>query len=452
MALKFKLPKLGENIDSGDVVKVLVRVGDQISQEQPLLELETEKAVIEVPCSIQGIVEEVHVREGDSIKPGQLIVTVKESHGKATGKETNKTEFSQGEKTNKSSPSKEKQSPKVKKLSTPKRGKSDNQPQTVGLEAVDFAPVPSKSTTENSAKLISAAPSVRRFARQIGLDIENIQGSGPQGRISIDDVKDHSRTTQENVKEVSGVVEMEIESLPDFTKWGTVQRKPLGNVRQKMAERVIHSWKTVPQVTQHEKADITELEQARKRYKNRVEIAGGKLTVTAIIVKIVASALNVFPKFKSSIDLLNKEIIYKDYCHIGVAVDTDRGLLVPVIRDVDQKNITDLSVELFEIAERARDSKMTLDEMEGGSFTISNLGGIGGTYFSPIVNAPEVAILGVSQGSIEPVDQGGEVRSRLMIPLSLSYDHRLIDGAEAIRFLRWIAQALEDPFLISLEG
>ena len=196
------LNDIGENIDSGDVVKVLVRVGDQISQEQPLLELETEKAVIEVPCSIQGIVEEVHVSEGDSIKPGQLIVTVKESHGKEAGKETDKTEFFQGEKTNKSSPSKEKQSPKVKKLSTSKRGKSDNKPQTVGLEAVDFAPVPSKSTTENSAKLISAAPSVRRFARQIGLDIENIQGSGPQGRISIDDVKDYSRKTQENVKEV----------------------------------------------------------------------------------------------------------------------------------------------------------------------------------------------------------------------------------------------------------
>jgi pyruvate dehydrogenase E2 component (dihydrolipoamide acetyltransferase) len=183
-----------------------------------------------------------------------------------------------------------------------------------------------------------------------------------------------------------------------------------------------------------------------------VEAAGGKLTVTAIMVKVVASALNVFPQFNASIDLLNKEIIYKQYCHIGVAVDTDRGLLVPVIRDVDQKNIMDLSVELSEIAVRARDAKLTLEEMLGGSFTISNLGGIGGTYFSPIINAPEVAILGISRGKVEPVDRDGEWTPRLMVPLSLSYDHRLIDGADAARFLRWVGQALEDPFLISLEG
>jgi pyruvate dehydrogenase E2 component (dihydrolipoamide acetyltransferase) len=205
-------------------------------------------------------------------------------------------------------------------------------------------------------------------------------------------------------------------------------------------------------VTQYDKADITRLEQARKLHGRKVEAAGGKLTVTAIMVKVVASALNVFPQFNASIDLLNKEIIYKQYCHIGVAVDTDRGLLVPVIRDVDQKNIMDLSVELSEIAVRARDAKLTLEEMQGGSFTISNLGGIGGTYFSPIINAPEVAILGISRGKVEPVDRDGEWTPRLMVPLSLSYDHRLIDGADAARFLRWVGQALEDPFLISLEG
>jgi len=223
-------------------------------------------------------------------------------------------------------------------------------------------------------------------------------------------------------------------------------------IRRKTAERMAAAWNTVPHVTQGDKADITALEDLRKKYARRVEQAGGKLTITAIALKVVASALKVFPQFNAAIDVAADEIVYKKYTHIGVAVDTENGLLVPVIRDVDRKNIQQLSVELQQVAERAKARKLSLDEMEGGSFTISNLGGIGGTYFTPIINAPEVAILGMSRSTIEPVWIDDDFEPRLMMPLSLSYDHRLIDGADAIRFLRWVCEAFEQPLLMSLQG
>ena len=226
----------------------------------------------------------------------------------------------------------------------------------------------------------------------------------------------------------------------------------MNNVRRKTAERMSYAWSTVPQVTQYDKADVTTLEELRKRYGQRAEEAGGKLTVTAVALRVVASALKIFPQFAASIDAGRNEIIYKKYFHIGVAVDTDRGLLVPVIRDVDKKNIVELSVELAHAAEKARNRKLALEDMEGGVFTITNLGGIGGTAFSPIVNAPEVAILGISRARMEPVLVNGTFQSRMMLPVSLSYDHRLIDGADAARFLRWVAEALEQPFLLSIEG
>ena len=449
MVSQFKLPSLGENIDSGEVVRVLVQVGEQITKQQPLLELETEKAVIEVPSSIVGTVEEIHVKEGDKAEVGQLILTVGGAP-KETKKEKPDSKVPPKQESQKSEESKEPQPVKAEKPVARKAKKPAKKPRPAGVEVVDFAPVPIAVPIGRPDQPVPAAPSVRRFARKIGVDIHAIQGSGPQGRISIDDVQGHSRTLHQGPE--GAVAELEAVHLPDFTKWGEIERKPIGNVRRKTAEHVSRSWRIIPHVTQYDKADITRLEQARKRHGKKVEAAGGKLTVTAIMVKVVASALKVFPHFNASIDLFNKEIIYKKYCHIGVAVDTERGLLVPVIRDVDQKNIMDLSVELSEIAERARAAKLTLEEMQGGSFTISNLGGIGGTYFSPIINIPEVAILGISRGKVEPVYQDGELKPRLMVPLSLSYDHRLIDGADAARFLGWVAQALEEPFLISLEG
>jgi pyruvate dehydrogenase E2 component (dihydrolipoamide acetyltransferase) len=241
-------------------------------------------------------------------------------------------------------------------------------------------------------------------------------------------------------------------ALPDFTKWGDVERQPMRAIRRKTAERMASAWSTVPHVTQGDKADITDLEQLRQKYAKRVEAAGGKLTITAIALKVIASALKVFPHFNTSIDLANEEVVFKKYIHIGVAVDTEAGLLVPVIRDVDRKNIVQLSTELQEIADKAKARKLSLEEMEGGSFTISNLGGIGGTYFTPIVNVPEVAILGMSRSVTEPVWRDGQFVPRLMMPLSLSYDHRIIDGADAIRFVRWVCEALEQPFVMSLQG
>jgi pyruvate dehydrogenase E2 component (dihydrolipoamide acetyltransferase) len=244
------------------------------------------------------------------------------------------------------------------------------------------------------------------------------------------------------------------EPLPDFTRWGEVERQPMRAVRRKTAQTLTAAWTTVPHVTQHDVADITSLEELRKKYAKVVEAAGGNLTVTAIAVKVVAAALKAFPQFNSSIDLAAEEIIYKKYVNIGIAVDTDRGLLVPVIRNADTKNIAQLSVELSQLSEKARSRKISLDEMQGGCFSISNLGGIGGSFFTPIVNAPEVAILGISRARMEPVynNDSAAFVPRLMLPLSLSYDHRVVDGADGVRFLRWVVEALEQPFLLALQG
>jgi pyruvate dehydrogenase E2 component (dihydrolipoamide acetyltransferase) len=294
-----------------------------------------------------------------------------------------------------------------------------------------------------------AAPSVRRMARELGVDINDVSGSGAGGRISAEDVKAHVNRLVTAAMTPGGAAAA---VLPDFSRWGEIERQPMRAVRRKTAEHLLAAWTTIPHVTQHDLADVTALEDLRKRFAKQVEAAGGNLTVTAIAVKVVASALKVFPQFNVSVDMSAEEIIQKKYVHIGVAVDTDRGLLVPVIRDADAKNITQLSVELAQLSEKARQHKLSLDEMQGGCFSISNLGGIGGTAFTPIVNTPEVAILGISRARLEPVYQGTELVPRLLLPLSLSYDHRVVDGADGIRFLRWIVEALEQPFLLLLQG
>jgi pyruvate dehydrogenase E2 component (dihydrolipoamide acetyltransferase) len=291
---------------------------------------------------------------------------------------------------------------------------------------------------------------VRRLARELGVDISQVQGSGERGRISFGDVKNFLQR-QSSTQSVGGATIPNI-PLPDFAQWGEVERQPMSGIRRVTAEHMARCWATVPHVTQFDKADITELEKLRKQFGAKAEKTGGKLTVTAIALKVVASALKAFPQFNASVDMSTHEIVFKKYVHVGVAVDTDRGLLVPIIRDVDKKNILQLSSELTQLGEKARTKKTTLEEMQGGTFTITNLGGIGGTAFTPIVNVPEVAILGLSRGGMEPVWNGKEFEPRLMLPLSLSYDHRVIDGADGARFLRWICQALEQPFLLSLEG
>jgi pyruvate dehydrogenase E2 component (dihydrolipoamide acetyltransferase) len=319
------------------------------------------------------------------------------------------------------------------------------------------APAAAPSTPARSdGRAAPASPAVRRLAREIGVNINDVEGTGPNGRITQEDAKEHARRILSSVGSASafgaGTLARPARQLPDFSKFGEVERQAWTNIRRVTAEHLSYAWNAIPHVTQFDKADVTELEALRKRHKEQVAKAGGNLTVTAMLVRILATAVRKFPQFNASIDTERGEIVFKKYLNIGVAVDTDRGLLVPVIRSADEKNITQIAVELNQLAERARDRKLTPDDMSGGSITISNLGGIGGTYFTPIVNWPEVAILGVSRGAIEPVWKDGKFEPVQRLPLSLSYDHRVIDGADAMRFLRWVVQAIEQPFLLSLLG
>jgi pyruvate dehydrogenase E2 component (dihydrolipoamide acetyltransferase) len=419
------LPELGEGVDSGDVVAILVSEGDSVEAEQGLVELEIDKGVVEMPAPSAGTVKQIHVKEGDRASVGQLIVTLE---GSAAAPAASKPAAS------KSAPA-----PSPAPASPPAPAAS---PAPSSAPALASAP---------AAKLVPAAPSVRRLAREIGVDISHVQGTGPGGRIGEADVKAHSKKLHES-RPAGGGATVAAAPLPDFSKWGDIEREPFSNVRRITAQRMASSWATIPHVTQFDQCDITDLEAWRKEFGKQVEKAGAKLTPTAIILKVVAAALRKFPQFNASIDMAGEEIIYKKYCHLGVAVDTRRGLLVPVIRDVDAKTITEISIELGEMAEKTRTGKVAIDDMQGGSFTVSNLGGIGGTAFTPIVNAPEVAILGVARGSVQPVYVDGELQPRMIMPLSLSYDHRLIDGADGARFLRFICQGLENPYFLAFEG
>jgi pyruvate dehydrogenase E2 component (dihydrolipoamide acetyltransferase) len=444
MAVEFKLPELGENVDKGDVVRVLVAVGDPIKVDQSILELETDKATIDVPSSVAGVVKEIRVKAGDKVKVGQVVLVADEAAAGAA-------------------------SPKAKPVGptpVPDR-KAPVPPEAVAAAATDATPrhdvIPISAArvapataarpapVVSSGPLVPAAPSVRKFARELGVDIRAVGGTGPGGRIGQDDVKDHVR------HELGGggaARALQAGPLPDFSKYGEVDVKPMSGIRRKTAEHLTAAWQA-PHVTQHDRADVTDLEEFRKTYGSRVEKAGGKLTVTAILLKVCAQAIARFPQFASSVDMANESIVFKKYCHIGVAVDTPNGLLVPVIRDADRKTVTEMAVELTVLSQKARDRKLSLDEMAGGVFSITNLGGIGGTSFTPILNQPEVAILGVSRTATEPVWRpsatgAGRFVPRSILPLSLSYDHRAIDGADAARFLRFVADALEQPMSMYL--
>lgn len=425
----FRLPELGENIESADVTNVLVKVGDTIEKDQAILEIETDKATIEVPSTLSGKVVEVLIKSGEKAKVGEVMIKV-ESGAEAV-EESKQVEVKKG---------KVSELPKVesKKESVPLTGE---RPSIQPMETDNQPPI-----LKGAAP---AAPSVRRIAREIGVDINKVPGTGPGGRISMDDVKAFSKKLHESYAQGGGTgLNIKQETLPDFTKFGSINRVEMTNIRKKTADHLGYAWATIPHVTQFDKADITLLEKTRKELNKNSEI---KLTVTAILVKIIVEALKKFPQFNSSIDMEKKEIIYKNYFNIGVAVDTEFGLIVPVIKNSDKKSLTEISIEMNALAEKARNKKIGLDDLQGGCFTISNLGGIGGTYFTPIVNSPEVAILGVSRGNLEPVWNGyGVFEPRLMLPLSLSYDHRIIDGADAIRFLRFVVEALEQPIKLLL--
>jgi pyruvate dehydrogenase E2 component (dihydrolipoamide acetyltransferase) len=467
--IDFTLPELGENITSGDVLRVLVRPGDTLARDQTVLELETDKATIEVPSSLAGQVREVKVKAGDKVKVGQAILSIEESDGRAAATSAAPPAVSTTQTTAPASgapPEAPAERASNAAVAATRHAESLRVPGVVddqdpsdalqeaaarGRNVVDIsrgARASADSPPAPDTPPAPAAPLVRRIARELGVDIKEVPGSGLGGRISIDDVKAHvSRLVNSAAGQVPAAA-----TLPDFSRWGEVERQPMRAVRRKTAAHLSAAWTTIPHVTQHDVADVTIVEDFRKRYVKQVEAAGGHLTVTAIAAKIAGAALKVFPQFNTSIDMAAEEIVYKKYVHIGIAVDTDRGLLVPVIRDVDRKNLTQVSIELAQLSEKARSRKLSLDEMQGGCFSISNLGGIGGTAFTPIINTPEVAILGIARARMEPVYQGNEFVPRLMLPLSLSYDHRVIDGADGVRFLRWIVDALEQPFLLALQG
>ncbi|MCU7496132.1 MAG: dihydrolipoyllysine-residue acetyltransferase [Ignavibacteria bacterium] len=457
-SVEFKLPELGENIGSADILQVKVSPGDKVKKDQIILEIETDKATIEVPSDIEGVVEEVLVKAGEKASVGQVIFRLRSSEGPGQ-------ERQQQLEMNKKQEEAEKGGAKVTPEQVKPSGKPEKKaPEEAGTTVIGGQPprktyiMAEERPPVDPGKIAPAAPTVRRFAREIGVNINEVPGTGPGGRISINDVKTYARETASRPQRAEapaagGVMAgIATEPLPDFSKWGQVESKDMSNIRRKTAEHLSYAWATVPHVTQFDKADITELERLRKMYGAHAEKQGGKLTVTAILLKVIASALKAFPQFNSSVDMAHSAVIYKKYYHVGVAVDTDRGLLVPVIRDVDKKNIVELAVELNQVAEKARNRKLSLEDMQGGCFTITNLGGIGGTYFSPIINSPEVAILGLSRSSYEQVYRDGKFETRLMLPLSLSYDHRIIDGADGARFLRWVAGAVEQPFLMALEG
>jgi pyruvate dehydrogenase E2 component (dihydrolipoamide acetyltransferase) len=456
-ASEFKLPELGENISQGDLVRLMIAPGATVSEGQPVMELETDKAVVEVPSSVSGVVKEVKVKEGEKIKVGQVIFTLE-------GGAPVQTESVRARNAPVEHVSGQHGARLAFQAAIRAEGKTEEQalpPDQPQLAAPVFSmPVQlGKVAGTEHRQPIPAAPHVRRFAREVGVDIYEIKGTGPGGRISDGDVKAYAKallSAAATAAQAPLAGHFAQPHLPDFAKWGKVERVSMRGVRRKTAEHLAESWNTIPHVTQHDRADITELEQLRARFAPKAEEAGGKMTVTAIALKVCAAALKVFPQFNASIDIEKEEIIYKQYINIGVAADTDRGLLVPVIRDVDKKNIVELAVELSQLSKKARDKKITPEEMQGGTFTITNLGGIGGVGFTPIVNHPEVAILGLSRSRIEPEwiqgKDGGKFEPRLILPLSLSYDHRLIDGADAARFLRWIAEAFEQPFLLSVQG
>jgi pyruvate dehydrogenase E2 component (dihydrolipoamide acetyltransferase) len=458
-----KLPELGENIEGGDVLRVMVKPGDAIRKDQPVLELETDKATIEVPSSSAGVIKEVKVKAGEKVKVGQTIFVVDENgagaaakeEGAVSPKQAKAAEPAKAEKADaKAEKAEESQKAAEPAKAEPKRKAEvvEMKPSKQAAAPAPAAPKPAEPAKAGDAASIPAAPSARRLARELGVNIQDIHGSGPGGRISMDDVTAHARRLLSGVgaaRPAAGAAD----ALPDFSRWGAIERKAMSGVRRTTAHRLTQAWSAVPHVFQHDRADITGVEALRKRLSKKAEAEGKPpITITAFLMKTLAAALKKFPQMNSSVDLATDEIIYKQYVHIGVAVDTDRGLLVPVIRDVDQKDIHQIADEVAQAAEKARNRKLSLDDMQGASMTISNLGSLGGGAFTPIVNWPEVAILGVARARMEPVYSDGEFVARFLMPLTLSYDHRVIDGADGVRILRWIVEAIEQPALIWLEG
>ncbi len=453
MALEIRVPEVSDGIEAGTVIALSVAVGDKVAADQTLLELETDKAVVEIPSPAAGTISEIKVAEGDSVAIGAVIMLLEAAENKK--QDTAQPEAAEPE-TAEPLPEADEPQPAADK---PEPAPAPEMPREPPLPpAVTDGNKIDLTGVRRDDRVAPAAPSVRRLARDLGVDIYQVQGTGAGGRISAEDVRLFVKETMQKltgggpagqaVGEFRGLHAQR--PLPDFSTWGGVRREKLTRVRELTADAMGYAWSTIPMVTQYDRANITDLEDFRKEF-NTHAATDDRLTMTAILVKVCAIALREFPQFNSSLDLAGKELVLKDYIHVGVAVDTPGGLLVPVLRDADRKGIETLAGELNRLAARTRERKLGPAEMEGGCFTISNLGGIGGTAFTPIVYAPQVAILGVSRSEVQPVWNGHEFEPQLVMPLSLTYDHRVIDGADGARFLRWICTALEHPIHLAMK-
>jgi pyruvate dehydrogenase E2 component (dihydrolipoamide acetyltransferase) len=417
-----KLPHLGEGADSGTVVNVLVKEGDRVEKDQAILELENEKAVATIPSTAAGVVSKIYVKNGDKISAGQRLLSVADGGAAA------------------SAPAPAAKSARAEVRSAPAPAQAAPMPAAAVVESFEEAPP--------SDVPVAAAPSVRLIAAELGIDLARIRGSARGGRIVLADVRDYiqrlTAAAHQPKTAVAAAPSKPVAESIDFSKWGPVVKKPMTQLRKVISRRMAENWNAIPHVTQFDDADLSTILALRKKYLEAYEKKGTRLTVTSFVLKAVVAALKKHPIFNSSLDEAAEEIVFKEYCHIGIAVDTEAGLLVPVIRDADKKDILTLSKELEELAKKARDRKVSADELKGGTFTISNQGGIGGEHFTPIVNRPEVAILGLGKGAMKPVVVKDKVEPRMMLPLGLSYDHRVIDGGTAARFIVDLVEALQN--------
>lgn len=420
-----KLPKLGEGADSGVVVSLAVSEGDQVTKGQTILELENEKAVAAIPSSAAGTIRKINVKVGDRISVGQVILSLDGAGGGAAAEPAEK----------KKGP---KSAPKAKAAAAPETEEEEAAPESEEAEGEA-----DETAADKAGFPPPAAPSIRRLARDIGLDLRLIRGSESGGRITLDDIKGYIQKLQKQAARGKTAppgaaptpAKAPAEQI-DFSQWGPVSKKPLSPIRQTISRRMVENNISIPHVTQFDEADISALNDLRKKLAPEYEKKGARLTLTSFVLKAVANTLQKFPIFNSSLDEVSNELVLKEYYHLGLAVDTEQGLLVPVIREVDKKDLLQLSKDIQELAEKARARKISLDEMKGGTFTISNQGGIGGAHFTPIINKPEVAILGLGRGALKPVvTKENKIEPRLLMPLALSYDHRVIDGGEAARFI-----------------
>ncbi len=424
--MDIKLPRLGEGAESGTVVSIFVKPGDQVKEGQTILELENEKAVAPIPASASGRVAKLYVKEGDKISAGQSILSLSDD-GAASPAATAAS------------------APVAARLGTPQAAVSASPVQLPVAKAPGVA-VLGEPVAQGT---VAASPTIRKLAHDLGIDLTRVRGSEHGGRIVLEDVRAYIQQLQQfALQPKAGSAPTPSAPKPaaekiDFAKWGPVTRQPMTSLRKIIAQRMQESWANTPRVTQFDEADITGILALRKKYVANYEKKGASLTLTPFLMKAVIEALKKHSIFNSSLDEASEEIVLKKYYHLGIAVDTEQGLIVPVIRDVDKKSLLQLSKELAEVAEKARQRKVAAEDLKGGSFTISNQGGIGGGFFTPIINKPEVAILGVGRGALKPVVRGAKIEKATLLPLGLSYDHRVIDGGTAARFIVEVVQALE---------